>query len=63
MEIYTTYHPFKGPIIMETKECKRYTWQYKASPVINTIRQGILMSPVLLTILFYVSPRKTGTMS
>lgn len=47
-----------GPIAMETVKAKRYTWQYQASPFLNTIRRGPDFIPVLLRILFYITPKK-----
>lgn len=58
MESYDTYGPFKSPIAMETIIEKRYTWQYKASPLLNTISRGADHPPALLRILFYVTPIK-----
>lgn len=49
---------------METENnFKRYKWQYKASPLLNTIHRDILKVPVSLQILFYVSPLKPSAMS
>ena len=58
MESYHTYMPFKSPIAMETTTKKRYTWQYIASPLVNTISRGLDNPPALLRILFYVTPIK-----
>ncbi len=58
MERNDIYDPFKSPIAMETITEKRYTWQYKASPLLNTISRCFDYPPALLRILFYVTPIK-----
>lgn len=55
MDAENTYRPLPSPIAMETVLLKRYTWQYKASPLLNTIRREAEFAPVLLRILFYVT--------
>jgi hypothetical protein len=63
MEEYKTYEPLKSPIAMNIGRPKRLTWQYKAGPVLNTIRRSLLKDPVSLQILFYVSVIKASAMS
>jgi hypothetical protein len=63
MDAFFKYGPLTSPIAMETEKRKRLNWQYKASPVLNTIRRGYFLHPVSLQILFYVSPVKLSAMS
>ena len=47
---------YQNPIIFMKIRKHNYTWQYKASPLLSTIRRVPFTFPVSLRILFYCLP-------